>query len=150
PLDVVFGDVLDPASLAGAMAGCSTAYHLGASADSPPDLPRVIVEGTRNVLDQGQEAGLRRLVYCSSVVTVGYSENPAVVFDESSYRPSAATAFDVAQWQAEQLVLNRWRQTGWPVVVVNPATVVGSLDFRGTPGNAPLPRGPGPGRPLPL
>ncbi len=140
PLEVIHGDVLDAASLARAMAGCETAYHLGAPTQVTPDLARVVLEGTGNVLEQGRRAGLRRLVYTSSIVTVGYADGPGPLLDEASARPSGATPYHEAKWQAEQLVLRFWRQTGWPVVVVNPATVVGPLDFRVTPSNAPVQR----------
>jgi dihydroflavonol-4-reductase len=138
-VEVVHGDVRDPDSLRSAMAGCQAAYHLGAPTRIEPGLEEAIRQGTRNVLEQALASGLERVVYTSSVVTVGYADGPAVL-DEQAGELTPATPYHVAKWHAERDALEFGQRTGLPVVVVNPATVVGPLDYRVTPSNAPLQR----------
>jgi dihydroflavonol-4-reductase len=139
-VEVVRGDVRDPDSLRKALAGCRAAYHLGAPTRVEQGLEQAIRQGTRNVLEQALAARLERVVYTSSVVTVGYADGPGVVLDEQAGRLTPATSYHVAKWHAERDTLEFGRRTGLPVVVVNPATVIGPLDYRVTPSNAPLQR----------
>lgn len=139
-LELVYGDVLDPDSLARAMAGCEVAFHLGAPTSLVPGLSRTIVDGTRHVLEQACRLGLEKVVYTSSIVTVGYSTNPATVLDEDSSQLTPATAYHVAKWHAERYVLDFAKSGRLPVVVVNPATIIGPLDYRVTPSNQPIQR----------
>jgi dihydroflavonol-4-reductase len=139
PLELVRGDVLDRASLAAALRDCRAAFHLAAPTSLTPELSRVVIEGTRNVLDESLRAGLERLLYTSSVATVGYARRPAVL-DERSNEFTRASAYHVSKWQAERAALDFGRRSGLPVVVLNPATIVGPLDYRVTPSNAPLQR----------
>lgn len=139
-LELVRGDALDPRSLGAALRGCEVVFHLGAPTTEGPGTGRTIVEGTRNVLEQALAAGAARVVYTSSIATVGYARAPSAVLDESSNDLTTATSYHVAKWHAERLALAFTRDTGLPVVVVNPATVVGPLDYRVTPSSAPIQR----------
>jgi dihydroflavonol-4-reductase len=134
----VHGDVLDPASLARAVRGCRQVYHLAAPTGHDANAGRIIQDGTANVLRAAETEGVERLVYTSSVVTVGYSDDPAVVLDEASNQFTPATPYHTAKWKAEKHALEDSRV---PVVVVNPATIVGPLDHRVTPSNAPIAQG---------
>ena len=132
-LDLVHGNVLDPHSLRQAMDGCDTAFHLAAPTRLGSDLARTIVDGTRNVMECAKDSGLRRIVYTSSAVTIGFSPSPEIVLDEETRRPVTASAYHVAKAQAEEYVLQFGRERRAEVVVVNPSTVVGPLDYRTTP-----------------
>jgi dihydroflavonol-4-reductase len=136
-VELVQGDVLDRASLSAALHGCQAAFHLAAPTSLTPELSRIVVEGTSNVLEESLCSGVERLVYTSSIATIGYSRGPAIL-DEQSNQLTRASDYHVSKWQAEQHVLDFGRRTGLPVVVVNPATIVGPLDYRVTPSNAPL------------
>jgi dihydroflavonol-4-reductase len=141
PVERAFGDLLDPPEvLSRALSGCRAVYLIGAPTDGSPEGARTIVTGTRNALTAARTAGAERVVYTSSIVTVGYSADPAVVLDERSSTCTPATPYHTAKWQAEQAVLEFTHKTGFPVVVVNPATIIGSLDYRVTPSTAPLAR----------
>jgi dihydroflavonol-4-reductase len=138
--EVVRGDVLDGRGLAAAMRGCDEVYHLAAPTGREPDTVRIVVDGTRSVVDACLTTGPGRLVYTSSIVTVGYASAPTTVLDERASRRTDATPYHSAKWLAERLVLELASRGGPPVVVVNPATVVGPLDYRVTPSNAPIQR----------
>jgi dihydroflavonol-4-reductase len=136
--EIVHGDVQDVGSLASAMEDRDEVYHLAAPTARSPDAYRVIVLGTRNVLETCREARVKRLVYTSSIVTVGYSPSPRVVLDERANHRVDASTYHSAKWQAEHDVMAFAVRESLPIVVVNPATLVGALDYRVTPSNAPI------------
>ena len=74
-VEVVEGDLNDAASLAPAVAGCEALFHVAADyrlgAFDPRELYRTNVEGTRNILNAARAASVRRVVYTSSVATIG-------------------------------------------------------------------------------
>ena len=137
-VEVVHGDVLDASSLATAMRGCDTLFHMAAPTTVTSGILDTIIIGTRLALEQARRAGLQRVVYTSSVVAVGYSPSTDIVLDESHREKCCATLYHQAKAEAEDLVLEFGRRTGLPIIIVNPATVVGPLDYRVTPGSRPI------------
>ncbi|HET8721872.1 MAG TPA: NAD-dependent epimerase/dehydratase family protein, partial [Nitrospira sp.] len=71
----VEGDLLNPASLEAALAGCQQLYHVGAYyalwAKDPSIFYEVNVAGTRNMLLAARRAGIQRTVYCSTIGAIG-------------------------------------------------------------------------------
>jgi dihydroflavonol-4-reductase len=139
-VEIKQGDIRDRESLIAAMEGCRQVYHLGAPTRVESGLFRTIIRGTRNVLEGARSAGVERVVYTSSTVTVGYARKPGQILDETSNDLTPASAYHVAKWHAEKLVLDYSLQTGLPVVVVNPSHIIGPLDYRGTPSTEPIRR----------
>ena len=82
PVDLAFGDVLDPASLKRAVAGQDLVFHTAVAfsywGHEPAEMTRTAVEGSRNVLAAAAAAGVRRVVMTSSSVTLGASYDPQV------------------------------------------------------------------------
>jgi dihydroflavonol-4-reductase len=123
-------DLLDPAALARAVAGCDAVVHVAAlySYDADPHLiERVNVEGTRNLLVAARRAGVGRIVHCSTAGTCGpVAGRPATEEDE----PPAwelTVPYKRSKLAAERLAL----EAG--CVVVNPTTPIGDGDRRPTP-----------------
>ncbi len=136
-VEVVEGDLADAGSLARALAGCEALFHVAADyrlgAFDPQQLYRTNVEGTRNILDAARAAGVGRVVYTSSVATIGIPADgspgtegtPATVSDMiGHYKRSKFLAEEVARDAAG---------AGAPVVIVNPSTPVGPGDVKPTP-----------------
>ena len=131
------GDLRDPASLDKAMSGCDTVFHVAADyrlwVRDPDEMYRSNVEGTRAILVAARKNGVRRMVYTSSVATMGFTRigNPA---DEDS--PVALTDmighYKRSKFMAEEIALEAGR-SGMHVVVVNPTTPVGEQDIKPTP-----------------
>ncbi len=75
----VIGDLTDPESLKKGMQGCDFVFHVAADyrlwVRDPEQMYRANVEGTRAILRAAQEAGVRRVVYTSSVATMGFTGN---------------------------------------------------------------------------
>src|SRR6266700_2631824 len=85
--DIVTGDLREPASLEKAIAGCNSVFHVAADyrlwVRDPEEMYRANVEGTRAILEAAQKNKIRRVVYTSSVATMGFTSNGQLA-DESS------------------------------------------------------------------
>src|SRR5213076_752842 len=137
PVEIASGDLTDRASLDGALDGCEALFHVAADyrlwTPDPQLLYRTNVEGTRNVIEAARRAKVARIVYTSSVATVGL---PADGSPGSEETPVALTDmighYKRSKFLAEELVRGEAR-TGAPVVIVNPSTPVGPGDLKPTP-----------------
>ena len=136
-VEVVEGDLLDPASVRRAVSGVQIVYHVAADyrlwTPDPATLYRTNVDGTRAVLEAAGEAGVRRVVHTSSVGALGIPENGQPGTEET---PVALTDmvghYKRSKFLAERLALDFARR-GLPVVVVNPSAPVGPWDVKPTP-----------------
>lgn len=135
-LEVVAGDLRDPASLERAVAGCESVFHVAADyrlwARDPRELYASNVDGTRHLLAAARRAGVERIVYTSTVGCIGFVDGG--VGDESTpVRLEDMTgAYKRSKFLAEQEAL-RFARDGLPVVIVNPTAPVGSGDVKPTP-----------------
>lgn len=134
PVEWVEGNVLNPASLTAAFAGVDTVYHLaGVISIMPGDnamMRRVNVEGTRNVLAAARAAGVRRLVYTSSIHAFKHAPHGMVVDESLPFDPDHAMgAYDSSKAEASLEVLKAARD-GLDAVIVAPTGVIGPHDFR--------------------
>ena len=133
----VTGDLREPESLRTAMAGCEAVFHVAADyrlwAPEPHEMYRSNVEGTRNIIQLAQQSGVRRVIYTSSVATMGFTSNGHLA-DESSPvgLGDMIGHYKRSKFQAEQIALEAGR-SGADVVVVNPTTPVGEQDIKPTP-----------------
>ncbi len=128
-VSLVTGDILDRDSLERGMAGCSRVFHVAAYARNWARDPRAFfthnVEGTRNVFAAARAVGVERVVFTSTVVTLGPTPR-GVVADEDTPRstPRFFTAYEESKTLAEREAL-RCAAEGLPVVIVNPTRVYG-------------------------
>jgi dihydroflavonol-4-reductase len=129
------GDLDDPASLLAAMRGCDLVIHSAAyyplhSLDMAASL-RQAVRQMRNVLDAAAGAGVGRLVYTSSLTTIGPPGEPGRLADERDYYlpGSTGSAYFETKWAMEA---EAWRAVarGLPLVIVNPTAVFGPWDVK--------------------
>lgn len=132
------GDLTDPASLERAAAGCETLYHVAADyrlwVRDPGAMNRVNIEGTRNMLLAAARAGCERMVYTSSVATLGLrSDGTPADEDDPSDLADMCGAYKRSKFLAEREVDRLVAEHGIPVVIVNPSTPVGPRDLRPTP-----------------
>lgn len=133
----ITGDLRDPASLEKATAGCDVVFHVAADyrlwVRDPAQMYRSNVEGTRAILEAARKNGVGRVVYTSSVATMGFTSNghPA---DEGSPVSLADMIghYKRSKFLAEEVAIHAGR-SGMDVVVVNPTTPVGEHDIKPTP-----------------
>ena len=140
PVQRHVGDILDPASLAGALRDVEVVFHTAAPmrpAANPQTATEAHVVGTRNVIQAACQAGVRRLVHTSSVAALGVpdaapSRTPknAPLIDERhtwNYIP-ARWPYAFAKHSSELEVL-RAVDAGLEAVIVNPSAVFGAGDW---------------------
>jgi len=136
-VELAEGDLRDPESLRSALTGVSVLYHVAADyrlwASDPRELYTSNVNGTRNILEAAREAGVERVVYTSTVGTLGIpkdgrpgTETTPVSLDQmvGHYKRSKF----LAEQEAE-----RFASEGLDVVIVNPSAPVGPWDVKPTP-----------------
>jgi dihydroflavonol-4-reductase len=137
PVEICEGSMEDVRSLARAVDGCRYVYHVAADyriwVPDPAPMFRANVEGTRDLLTAALEAGVERIVYTSSVATLGLVAEGSA--DETT--PSTAEGmigpYKRSKFEAEEVVRRLATERELPVVIVNPSTPVGPRDVKPTP-----------------
>jgi dihydroflavonol-4-reductase len=137
PLEPVEGDLLNPESLRKGMAGCDWAFHVAALysywGHRASEFYPVNVEGTRRVMQEALEAGVRRIVYTSSIAALGLHNNGSPATEETcGTLADRIGPYQRSKFLAEELVRDFARR-GLPVVIVNPSSPVGIGDHKPTP-----------------
>lgn len=135
--EVEMGDLREPESLKNAMRGCEYVFHVAADyrlwVRDPEQMYRANVEGTRAVIQAAQECGVRRVIYCSSVATMGFTETGQIVDEDTPVSLGDMIGhYKRSKFMAEQIALEAGRK-GANVVVVNPTTPIGEQDIKPTP-----------------
>src|SRR5271169_2822061 len=137
PVERVLGDLRDPESLKKGMAGCEFVFHVAADyrlwARNGRELYDSNVEGTRNILRAARDTSVRRVIYTSSVATMGFGNNGRLT-DESTPVTISNMIGDYkrSKFMAERLVIEAG-QAGQNIVMVNPTTPIGERDIKPTP-----------------
>jgi len=135
--ELVVGDLRSPEGFAAALRGCDAVIHVAADyrlwVPDPADMYKANVEGTRELLRLAREAGVPRVVYTSSVATMGFDAAGTVV-DEATPVGEADMIghYKRSKWMAEQVALEAAR-AGQQVIVLNPTTPIGAMDMKPTP-----------------
>ncbi len=137
PAELVKGDLQEPTFLEKALAGCEVAFHVAADyrlwVRDPEKMYRANVEGTRALLNAARKNKLRRVVYTSSVATMGFTSTGENA-DETSpvVLGSMIGHYKRSKFMAEEVAMKAGG-AGMDVVVVNPTTPVGERDIKPTP-----------------
>jgi dihydroflavonol-4-reductase len=135
----VVGDLRDPGSIERAVAGCEVVFHVAADyrlwVRDPDEMYRSNVEGTRSLLEAARKQGVRRVVYTSSVATMGFTSNHTSTMADEKSPVSIANMigpYKRSKFMAEQVAIDAAR-AGVDVVIVNPTTPIGERDIKPTP-----------------
>lgn len=137
PLERAVGDLREFGSLREALKGCRQLYHVAADyrlwSKDPTEIYRSNVDGTRNVLQAAIEAGVKKVVYTSTVGTIGIRGDGSPGTEDSPVSVAGMTGhYKRSKFQAEQVALE-FAAAGLPVVIVNPTAPVGEGDLKPTP-----------------
>ncbi|HYA20781.1 MAG TPA: hopanoid-associated sugar epimerase [Burkholderiales bacterium] len=138
PVEVAPGDLADRRSLESALEGCSALFHAAADyrlwARRPQQIYQSNVAGTVNIMQAALKAGVTRVVYTSSVATLGLHPDGSPA-DEKTPVTLADMIGDYkrSKYLAEAEVKRMIAEQGLPAVIVNPSTPVGPRDIRPTP-----------------
>jgi len=135
--EIAIGDLKDPISLLRCVQGCRRVYHVAADyrlwAKNPQDIYDNNVGGTRNLLSACCEAGVEKVVYTSTVGTIGMRKDGVPADEDSPVKLDDMIGhYKRSKFMAEQVAWE-FASSGLPVVIVNPTTPVGAGDLKPTP-----------------
>jgi dihydroflavonol-4-reductase len=137
-VELIYGDLRDPASVRTALRGCRALFHVAALytlwTRTPEEVYATNVDGTEAVMKAALEEGIEKIVYTSSESTVACVGDGTVATEEAGYTDPnhAAGDYKRSKCLAEQLV-RKLCQAGLPAVIVNPTTPLGPHDYKPTP-----------------
>jgi dihydroflavonol-4-reductase len=151
-VETVEGDILNQPALLSAFQGMQGVYHLAGIISimpgSNPEVWKVNVEGTRNVLEAARRSGIRRLVYTSSIHALQRAPHGKVMDESLPFDPdNPYGAYDRSK-AAASLEVQKAAREGLDTVLVCPTGVIGPYDFRGSEMGEVI-RGAAEGRPSP-
>ncbi|HZS61928.1 MAG TPA: hopanoid-associated sugar epimerase [Gemmatimonadaceae bacterium] len=130
-VEITEGDLTDPASLARATRECQAVFHVAADyrlwVPDPKTMYAANVDGTRAVVEAALDSGVDRIVYTSSVATLGYAaDGKPADEDTPSNLNDMIGHYKRSKFLAEEAVREK-------VITVNPSTPVGPGDIKPTP-----------------
>jgi len=135
--EVVVGDLRDAGSLRSAIEGCEAVVHVAADyrlwVRDPKSMYAANVDGTRELLRLAREAGVRRVVYTSSVATMGFKKDGTIVNEDTPVSVADMIGhYKRSKFLGEQEAILAAR-AGQEVMILNPTTPIGSADRKPTP-----------------
>jgi dihydroflavonol-4-reductase len=138
PVEIMIGDLKDRASLDRALAGCSILFHVAADyrlwVPNPQEIYETNVTGTCNIMLAAAQAGVTRIVYTSSVATLGLTPDGSPADENTPVSLADMIGhYKRSKFLAEAEVKRMTEEQGLPVVIVNPSTPIGPRDIKPTP-----------------
>lgn len=138
-LDYAYGDVMKLETLLPAAEGCDAIIHLAAVYKTIAKTAEEIVEpaiiGSKNIFEAAKETGIKRIVYTSSVASIGFSDNPNHMRNGDDWNDDAQNPYYVAKTRSEKVAQQLSRDYDIELIVLCPALVLGRYDYRVTPSN---------------
>jgi dihydroflavonol-4-reductase len=135
-VEVVLGDLRYFDSVERVVAGCDEVYHVAADyrlwLTDPASMYATNLEGTQHILRAATSAGVSRIVHTSTVGALGIPHGGIGREDTPSSLAAMTGHYKRSKYMAEQAALEAAR-AGAPVIIVNPSTPIGALDFKPTP-----------------
>ncbi len=140
-VQLVYGDVLDRDSVKCAVEGCGVVYHAAAVfalwARDNSVILRTAIEGSRNVVSESAEAGVKKIIYTSSTAAIGLSRSSEGLLTEEDFNEDrTAPAYVIAKTDSETAAREMAKRLGIHMCVINPGLVLGPGDFKPTPSNS--------------
>jgi dihydroflavonol-4-reductase len=135
--DTVVGDLRNPETFRSALANCEVLVHVAADyrlwVRDPQAMYAANVDGTRNLLTLARELGVAKVVYTSSVATMGFREDGTIVDEETPVSLNDMIGhYKRSKFLAEQEAIAA-AQDGQRVLMLNPTTPIGANDIKPTP-----------------
>jgi dihydroflavonol-4-reductase len=135
--ELALGDVRNRSSVAAALRGVRYLIHVAADyrlwARDPSEIYRTNVDGARILMEEAMQAGVERIVYTSSVATLGLVDGRLADESRPLSSDDAVGAYKKSKVMAERIVETMVERHDLPAVIVNPSTPIGPRDVRPTP-----------------
>ena len=137
PAETVVGDLLQVDALRSAVSGCDAVMHVAADyrlwVTDPEKMNATNVTGTRELLRLAREQGVPRVVYTSSVATMGFFSDGRLCDEATPVSlDNMIGHYKRSKYLAEQEAVAAAR-AGQQVIILNPTTPIGSGDIKPTP-----------------
>jgi len=137
-VEISIGALEDHASLRAALAGCGALFHVAADyrlwVRDPAAMYAANVEGTRALMEAALAQGVERVVYTSSVATLGIVAGGGIADETTPSRLADMVGpYKRSKFLAEEAVRALVRERRLPAVIVNPSTPIGPGDIKPTP-----------------
>jgi dihydroflavonol-4-reductase len=135
--ETVVGDLRNPAGLRSALTGCEALVHVAADyrlwVRDPKEMYSANVAGTRELLKLAREVGVERVVYTSSVATMGFKKDGTIVNEDAPVSLDDMIGhYKRSKYLAEQEAIQA-AHAGQHVMILNPTTPIGPNDAKPTP-----------------
>lgn len=135
--ETVVGDLRQPEALRSALAGCDALIHVAADyrlwVPDPREMYASNVDGTRELLRIAREVGVAKVVYTSSVATMGFKRDGTIVDEDTPVSVADMIGhYKRSKFLAEQETIAAAR-AGQHVMILNPTTPIGPNDGKPTP-----------------
>lgn len=130
--EVVQSDITDKDSLVSALEGVETFYAVGAvfklwAKDPKKEIYEVNLKGTQNLVEAAAEAGVKRIVYVSSIAALNYTQLPT----KESYgqNPDRRDMYYNSKNDGEKLAFELAKKHNIELVAVLPSAMIGGESF---------------------
>ena len=130
--EVVQADITDKASFVRALQGVDTFYAVGAAfklwaKDPKKEIYDVNMQGTRFTIEAAADAGVKKIVYVSSIAALDYTNLPTK--ESNGYNPDRRDMYYNSKNDGEKLAFQRAKELGIELVSVMPGAMIGSEAF---------------------
>ena len=138
PVEIIEGDLRDRDSLRRAVKDCDNLFHVAADyrlwIPEPDVMYDTNVRGTQELIMAAADAGMKRMVYTSSVATLGSAQDGTPATEETPSALDTMTGhYKRSKFLAEETVRKLTARDQLPLVIVNPSTPIGPRDVKPTP-----------------
>lgn len=135
--ETVVGDLREPEKLRSALTACDALVHVAADyrlwVRDPKQMYAANVDGTSELLKMAREVGIPRVVYTSSVATMGFKDDGSIVNEDTPVSLADMIGhYKRSKFLGEQEAI-RAAHAGQHVMILNPTTPIGSGDAKPTP-----------------
>ena len=135
--EMVKGDLREPEKLRTALSGCDALVHVAADyrlwVRDPEQMYAANVDGTRELLKLAREVGIQRVVYTSSVATMGFKADGTIVNEETPVALAEMIGHYKRSKFLGELEAIQAANAGQHVMILNPTTPIGPGDAKPTP-----------------
>ena len=137
-VSLIKGDLTDPGSLKKAVSGCSYLFHVAADyrlwIPDPDIMYSTNVQGTRDLIRHATDAGVTKMIYTSSVATLGINQDRSPANEETPVSLDDMVGhYKRSKFMAEQAIWELIKNDDLPITIVNPSTPIGPRDVKPTP-----------------
>jgi len=136
--EIVEGDLTKPETYAAKLEGCDYLFHVAADyriwVPDEAAMNRVNVEGTKALMTAAQKAHIKKIVYTSSVATIGLPKDGTPGTEATPVAlENMVGVYKRSKFLAERIIHQMIVQSGLPAVIVHPSTPIGPRDIKPTP-----------------